>query len=540
MSITAQYAFLHAAKLKNRSIIKLFVSITLSIVVILIFTSFARAVDLPVDPLVNQNEELFDISSPVVIRNQSDFTSFFGFLNLNVTVKDELSPVHEITYELLSDDIVIDNGVLETVYGGGSYDVDGEVSGVINVDTHLYQTGDYVVRICASDLEGNVGLESTFDTPSELFPCQLFDVYIDNQKPVLNPISQKSVVEMFEGMQFPLVEVSAIDDSEVVAIQFELTNPDDSQDYFWVDFESQPAKWDFSKMIWGADTNTLIDTTVLVEGNYSVIYRFYDVNGNVSEDYTLTFEINNVVPKVYFQITSDAVEKIKMSFSGSFEDTSCILEKSVCVNSSGVPDDGPWTVTVDYGDNSATAVYTQEIEAPGELIIPDHVYEIPGDYIAKLMICEATSETSENQCAEAILPININKPQVVEAAEEKEDVVPEVENPIIPVEEKTITEVLVVKPNEVVATVTVTTVAKPEIAESIVTNQPSSSPEVLGTTTAQTQTTAAEASPQESGLTVSIDSSLRKSLFELYWWVAIPFVIVILVLFFILRKRSKS
>ena len=108
------------------------------------------------------------------------------------------------------------------------------------------------------------------------------------------------------------------------------------------------------------------------DGTRNVKAKIKDKDGDEGE-YTDTVTVRNVAPEVTAADDQTAVEGTSKSFElGSFTDPG---------------DDGPWQVTVDWGDGSAATTFTAA--SPGALSAKPHTYADNGDYTVTVKVAEA-------------------------------------------------------------------------------------------------------------------------------------------------------
>lgn len=103
-----------------------------------------------------------------------------------------------------------------------------------------------------------------------------------------------------------------------------------------------------------------------------------DGNGGLSPEYEKTVTVNNVAPTVTAPDDQSGGEGSAKAFDlGSFTDPG---------------DDGPWQVTVDWGDGSQVTTLTAAL--PGSLGTQDHTYVAEGSYTATVAVAEAGTGTT--------------------------------------------------------------------------------------------------------------------------------------------------
>ena len=147
------------------------------------------------------------------------------------------------------------------------------------------------------------------------------------------------------------------------------------------------------------DKTFRLDHTYADNGIYPVTVEVTNNSGGVG---TGAFEVDvaNALPVVTAAGDQTAEEGVAQDFSlGRFTDPG---------------PDGPWTLTVDWGDGETSAL--DPIEAPGELADLAHTYAQDGAYVAKVTVAEATAEGPEPLVGTAELDITVdNLKPVVDA-----------------------------------------------------------------------------------------------------------------------------
>jgi hypothetical protein len=159
------------------------------------------------------------------------------------------------------------------------------------------------------------------------------------------------------------------------------------------------------------------DTTVFLEGDYGFEYYVRDAAGNRSQvngaaeitalrteyveesdvNYEVIFTVVNVKPAVQLLSDQTILEGTQASFTGSFEDPSCINIEGTCFTQGPLehPDDADWIAIINYGDGSEETLMGDWSEVPGTIVIPNHVYANNGVYTATLTVCENTNNDIE-------------------------------------------------------------------------------------------------------------------------------------------------
>jgi hypothetical protein len=108
------------------------------------------------------------------------------------------------------------------------------------------------------------------------------------------------------------------------------------------------------------------------EGTRTVGLKIRDKDGDVTE-YTDTVTISNVTPDIEPATDQSADEGRSRSFYlGSFYDPG---------------DDGPWEVTVNWGDGSQNTTF--QADTPGEQLTAQHAYANEGTYTVRVKVAEA-------------------------------------------------------------------------------------------------------------------------------------------------------
>lgn len=348
----------------------------------------------------------FDNVAPIISASYSETSSMSNHLNLDFDVVDEFSPVDSISYEFLGTSL---SGNVSDIYSG-ILGFNSSVSARENVDVSTLATGNYDVKVCATDSLGNVSTASMSTVPTNsTSPCYQFNVYVDNQAPEVDPLLQPSDITLYEGQNVvPEVVVGAIDDSIVTEMHITLTMPDLStySDSVLGDLTSHPT-WSMNSILSGYGIYDA-DTSVVNEGLYTVEYYFNDNHGNTSQVYSFTVTLENVPPQVVLNSDQTIDEGQIASFTGSFADPSCLKSSEVqyCINRGEIPDDSMWSVDINYGDGTSEALASTDF--PGDISIPSHEYATAGVYDVVLKVCESSEWLGEGQCGVSSVKVTVN------------------------------------------------------------------------------------------------------------------------------------
>ncbi len=273
-------------------------------------------------------------------------------------------------------------------YGGScsslvSEAIDGE--NTINFE----ELADGVYSDCTITVTDKAGNTSDILNVSEFI--------IDTEKPTASQLSDKI---FNEGNNTPLVTVAGNDNLEVETFCFSVIDQNGDQ------FLTETCDSSGSGVKYGWNTflglPTIFDTSMIPEGAYTINYYIKDTAGNVSDNYSVVYTLNNVAPSVEFSVSDDDIdEDDKGHFSGSFTDPST---KDAGDN---VFDDSEWYATINYGEGED--VYLGTFSNESSISIPKHKYKHDGDFVAKLTVCESdTNLSSEKKCTSKEVSIEVD------------------------------------------------------------------------------------------------------------------------------------
>lgn len=164
------------------------------------------------------------------------------------------------------------------------------------------------------------------------------------------------------------------------------------------------------------DVNEMIDTSITnlgSEGTYTVNYWTEDEAGNLSDEESVTYTVENVAPQVTFGTSTTIDEGNVVTFNGSFTDPSSLG------GSMDGYDDGPWRVRIDYGEGDGFEVVEAAMTEPGVISGLENEYIFDGIYTVTLEVCEyddtaESSRKSENECSTETVEVTVeNVPPTV-------------------------------------------------------------------------------------------------------------------------------
>ena len=262
-----------------------------------------------------------------------------------------------------------------------------------NFDTNSVDNGLYTLSLTATDLAGNISETSSIE------------ITIDNSKPLVEEENKLKDMIYNEGDTIT-VNIIGNDDISLSQLCFQIEEISD---------EYNCELGSGVEYTWNLDL-TKIYTALLQDGVYTINYYLNDSSGNESDDddlengdqnYTAKITVNNVAPQVIFNQNQTITEGEEAVFTASFTDPSYIE------GSGNTPDDAPWTVTLNYGDGSAVAIWTVNMK-PGNLTIPNHVYKYNGVYTATLTVTESNLNKGDGQSTTKTVVVTVqdNKPLI--------------------------------------------------------------------------------------------------------------------------------
>ncbi len=226
---------------------------------------------------------------------------------------------------------------------------------------------------------------------------------IDNTAPTVNQLVGTT---FFEGDAIPAFEVTGEDNFGFGSLCFEINGPEAAPYNCILTGTGTDYTWTLNDLFAGGIN--VFDTSAFPEGTYEINYRVVDLAGNMSELYTVVYELENVAPQVTINASSQYVfPGESINFSGSFTDPSSVDFAD------GIHDDAPWFGYFDFGNGDAFDF--GPIATPGAFSIPAYeFYNLDlSPYTVTTYVCEAmpaSVPSSEGECGSASLEIHLLNP----------------------------------------------------------------------------------------------------------------------------------
>lgn len=355
-------------------------------------------------PSINQFRDVLglhfivDTTAPVVeITQPSNQTYLAG----NVTLEGNIVEDRLNNYNLsLNSDL---EGTCDTESTWDFSQRIWQVNGNSNVVSHDLDTttipnGHYILRLAARDVAGNRDpMENAGTGDSVDYKC----ITIDNEAPTVDQLIDQTFAE---GQEIPLISVEGRDNITIKEFCVTVNGPVGV--YLPTGTKTLcDSSGSGTEHIWNNAFGfpTIIDTSMMPEGTYTVDYYVTDAAGNKSDDYAVTYTINNVAPQVTLSVSDDNIKENHddVVFTASF------IDPSTQDAGDNIFDDAQWTAVIDFGDHSDLldlGTFTDD----GNIIIPDHEYNKDGDLDTTLTVCESqTNPTSEGVCTSVSIDMHV-------------------------------------------------------------------------------------------------------------------------------------